>query len=283
MLDRVRAGLIKERALGNEAIRLRTFENLNLTYEQMRQLSSYAPGQRLDVFQRQSRVGLERGRYEVGRIDPKTGEVELKRGDKTHQFKPEILATNGKSLALSSPTEIEVRAGDRLIWTTNNRELGIANGSPVDVLRIDRNGLTLRDAEAIRTLAADNPLRESLAHGLVLNMHRAQGLTVDRAITVMDSHDRMLNSASLFYVLSSRAREHLGLHVDSKSGLAEAVGKHRGDVPHAHDLARDVRSPKGAERDISTETLSLDKEKSPELALLIEPGLGRQRAFEIGL
>lgn len=170
-----------------------------------------------------------------------------------------------------------------LIWTTNNRELGIANGSQVDVLRIDRNGLTLRDANATVTLAPDNPLRESLAHGLVLNMHRAQGLTVDRAITVMDSHDRQLNSTSLFYVLSSRAQEHLGLHVDSKSGLAESVSKNRGDVPHAQDVVRDVRSSKGVEREKSTEAPLLDNDKVQELAIQIELGLGRQRAFEIGL
>ena len=283
VLGRVRAGLIEERALGSEAVRLRTFESLNLTHEQMRQLSSYAPGQRLDVFQRQSRAGLERGQYEVARIDPKTGEVELKRGDTRHRIKPESLATNGKGLALSNPAEIEVRAGDRLIWTSNNRELGIANGSQVDVLRIDRSGLTLRDAVATRTLAPDNPLRESLAHGLVLNMHRAQGLTVDRAITVMDSHDRMLNSKSLFYVLSSRAREHLSLHVDSKSGLADAVGKHRGDVPHAQDVGHDVRSQKGTERTAPSDTPSLDKEKSLELSIELESGRGRQRSFDMGI
>ena len=109
------------------------------------------------------------------------------------------------------------------------------------------------------------------------------GLTVDRAITVMDSNDRLLNSKSLIYVLSSRAREHLGLHVDSKDRLADAVGKHRGDVPHAQDLARYVRSPKGAEREASTDAPSLEKDKSPELAIQIELGGGRQRSFEIGL
>lgn len=114
-------------------------------------------------------------------------------------------------------------------------------------------------------------------------MHRAQGLTVDRAITVMDSHDRLLNSTSLFYVLSSRAREHLGLHVDSRSGLAHAVGKHRGDVPHAQDVGRGVRPEKGAERAASPDKPTLDKDKSRELAIQIELGIGRQRVFEIGL
>ena len=114
-------------------------------------------------------------------------------------------------------------------------------------------------------------------------MHRAQGLTVDRAITVMDSHDRTLNSKSLFYVLSSRAREHLGLHVDSKSSLAEAVGKHRGDVPHAQDVGRDGRPAKSSEREASPDKPTLDKDKSLELAIEIELGRGRQRSFEIGL
>ena len=143
----------------------------------------------------------------------------------------------------------------------------------------------MRDATATRTLAPDNPLRENLAHGLVLNMHRAQGLTVDRAITVMDSHDRLLNSRSLFYVLSSRAREHLGLHVDSKIGLAEAVGRHRGDVPHAQNLMHDDRLAKRAEREASIDGPTLAIDRSPKLKL--EPNIGdvggRQRSFEIGL
>ena len=99
----------------------------------------------------------------------------------------------------------------------------------------------------------------------------------------MDSHDRLLNSASLFYVLSSRAREHLGLHVDSKSGLAEAVGKHRGDVPHARDVVRDVRPTNEAERAKSAQTPPLDKAKSSELAIQIEVERRREKAFEIGL
>lgn len=283
VLDLVRSGLIAEGALGNDAIRLRAFENLNLTHEQMRQLSSYSTGGRLDVFQSQARAVLERGRYEITGIDRRSGEVELKRAGKTTRFQPEMLATHGKGLALSTPAEIEVRAGDRLIWTTNNRELGISNGSPVDALRISRDGLTLRDATATRTLALDNPLRESLAHGLVLNMHRAQGLTVDRAITVMDSHDRLLNSKSLFYVLSSRAREHLGLHIDSKAGLVDAVCKHRGDVPHARDLTQGSRIVTGADRQDATLQVPTDRAKSQELAKEIDIAPAPQKTFSIGL
>ena len=215
----------------------------------MRQFSSYHPGQRLDIFRRQSGIGLERGRYDVLGVDSKTKQVEVERDGKTTRFDPSRLPPGSHGLALSVPTDIEIRPGDRLIWTTNNRQLGITNGTQVDVVKIDRGAITLRDATAERTLASDNPLRENLAHGLVLNMHRAQGLTVDRAITVMDSHDRQLNSTSLFYVLASRAREHIGIHVDNKAELAAAIGKHNGEPLNARDLFPELRGHGEARRE----------------------------------
>ena len=131
-------------------------------------------------------------------VDPKKGEVLLNRDGTIHRFDPARLSPGATKASLSVPSQIEVRTGDRLIWTTNDRQLGIANGTPVEVTRIHNGAITLRDAAATRTLAPGNPLRQSLAHGLALNMHRAQGMTVDRAITVMSSQDRQLNSASLF-------------------------------------------------------------------------------------
>jgi conjugative relaxase-like TrwC/TraI family protein len=241
VLDKVRSGLITSGALGKEALTLQTYENLNLTSEQMRRLSSYAPGQRLELFERQLGIGLARGQYAVRGVDRKTNQIEVSRGGIIHHFDPARIASGSKGLALSVPSEIEIRQGDRLLWTRNDKALGIANGSRVDVVRIDGQSLIFRDAIAERHLAADNPLRESVAHGLVLNMHRAQGLTVDRAITVMDSHDRQLNSASLFYVLASRAREHIGIHVDSKAELVAAIGRHGGEPLNARDLFPELR------------------------------------------
>ena len=72
-------------------------------------------------------------------------------------------------------------------------------------------------------------------------MHRAQGMTVDRAITVMSSQDRQPGSASLFCVLASRAREHIGLHGDSKDDLARAIGYHRGEVANAREVFKDPK------------------------------------------
>ncbi|MGO4862777.1 hypothetical protein ACTP2L_04190, partial [Campylobacter jejuni] len=71
-------------------------------------------------------------------------------------------------------------------------------------------------------------------------MHRAQGITVDRAITVMDSKDRLLNSQSLYYVLQTRAREDMVLYTNDRTALVGAIESHGGDVPHALDLTREL-------------------------------------------
>jgi hypothetical protein len=246
VLDHVRKGLIAEGALGKESLTLRTYENLNLTREQIRQIGNYATGQRLTLYQQQSKLGLERGTYRVESVDPKKGEVLLNRDGVIRRFDPSKLSPGATKASLSIPSQIEVRQGDRLIWTTNDRQLGIANGASVEVTRIHNGAITLKDAAAIRTLAPGNPLRQSLAHGLALNMHRAQGMTVNRAITVMSSQDRQLNSASLFYVLTSRAREHIGLHVDSKEDLARSIGHHRGEIANAREVF--VETKLGKER-----------------------------------
>ncbi len=283
VLDLVRKGLLAEGALGMESLTLRTYENLNLTREQIRQIASYAPGQRLTLYQQQSKLGLERGAYRVESVDPKKGEVLLNRDGVIRRFDPAKLSPGATKASLAVPSQIEVREGDRLIWTTNDRQLGIANGSPVEVTRIQDSAITLKDATKTRALAPGNPLRQSLAHGLALNMHRAQGMTVDRAITVMSSQDRQLNSASLFYVLTSRAREHIGLHIDSKDNLARSIGHHRGDVPHARDLVRGASNEPGSDRGAAVKEPTKERDSSRDMALEIETKRDLQKAYEISL
>jgi conjugative relaxase-like TrwC/TraI family protein len=243
LLDQVRAGLIVEGKLGDTALTLQTFENLNLTTQQLKQVSSYAPGQLLEVFRYQPSIDLAPGRYEVRGIDPDSKQVEIARNGVRQRFDPSHLSSNAKGLALKVPNEIEVREGDKLIWTTNDKAKDITNGAQIDVHKIDQNGLTVGNAKGEWAMQTGDPLSQSLAHGRVLNMHRVQGMTYDRTIAVIDSQDRMLNSASLFYVLNSRAREDSAIHLDDKQAVARSIENHRGATPNALDLCPELAKP----------------------------------------
>jgi conjugative relaxase-like TrwC/TraI family protein len=242
LLDQVRNGLIAEGKLGGSALTLQTFDNLNLTTQQLKQFSSYAPGQLLEVFRYQPSIDLAPGRYEVRGVDPESRQVEVARDGIRQRFDPSHLSSNAKGLALKVPGEIEVREGDKLIWTTNDKAKDISNGSQIDVLKVDPHGLTVGNAKGEWAMQAGDPLSQSLAHGLVLNMHRAQGMTYDKTISVIDSHDRLLNSASLFYVLNSRAREDSAIHLDDKQAVARSIESHRGATPNALDLCPELAS-----------------------------------------
>lgn len=249
-LEHVREGLIANGELGREAVTLRVWDSLNLTREQTRHIAYWAEGMRLYLYSAQA--GLARGAYEVALVERSQGLVELVRGDAAFAFDPRDFDPGGKGASLSVPGEIEVREGDRLVFTATDHERGIVSRMQATCTVIDGQALQLAAGDRVVTLAEGDPLREHLGHAAVLNMHRAQGMTVENAITVMSSHDTLLNSESLHYVLQTRAREDLTLHTDDAQGLREAIESHSGDPPHATEIAPELSDREGGRWDPRT-------------------------------
>lgn len=250
VLDHLRESLLARGELGDIALTLRSWDSLNLTREQTREIAYWAEGMRLDIHTPQA--GLTRGSYEVALVDRSHRIVELTRDGTSIAFDPADLHPSGRGASLSVPGEIEVRAGDRLLFTASDRERDVANGTQAQCVAIDGDHIALRIGDRMLDLAPGDPLGERLGHAAVLNMHRAQGLTVDQAITVMSSHDTLLNSESLHYVLQTRAREDVTLHTDDRDALREAITEHPGEVAHAHDLAPELAQANGERFDART-------------------------------
>ena len=197
-------------------------------------------------------AGLNRGSYKVGIVSPEDNLVQLTSGGEEHWLDPRGLHPSGSGASLAVPGRMEVREGDRLIFTSPDKDLGVVNGTRASVTAIEGETLHLANGERQFALGPDDPAREHLGHAVVLNMHRAQGITVDRAIAVMSSGDRLLNSESLHYVLQTRAREELTLVTDDRDALRDSIEGHRGSVPHAMDLAPELRDAGGEAFDPKT-------------------------------
>lgn len=250
VLGHVREGLAASGELGNVPMTLKVWDSLNLTREQTRQIANWAEGMRLDIHSAQA--GLARGSYDVALVEPSLQIVELIHDGRSIAFDPADLDPRGQGAALSVPGEMEVRAGDRVLFTAKDHERGVVNGTAAVCTAIEGGILSVRVGERALDLQPGDPLRARLAHAAVLNMHRAQGLTVDRAITVMSSHDTLLNSASLHYVLQTRAREDLTLHTNDREALRDAITEHPGDAAHALDLAPELSRAGGEQFDPAT-------------------------------
>src|SRR3546814_16723922 len=76
----------------------------------------------------------------------------------------------------------------------------------------------MADRQQLR-LAEGDPMLSRLDLAYSLNMHMAQGITTDKAITVMSSHERTLSNQRLFNVGVTRVRDALTLVVDNREKL----------------------------------------------------------------
>lgn len=93
--------------------------------------------------------------------------------------------------------------GDRLLFTRNDKELGVQNGSLGTVSSLSRQGLFDVRLDDGRELAFDVSRYSHLEQGYAMTVHKAQGATVDRAYVLAGE----MFDAHMAYVAMTRHRE----------------------------------------------------------------------------
>ena len=124
---------------------------------------------------------------------------------------------------------LRVAEGERLLFTKNDKRLGVKNGTLGTLERADGSRLTVRlDGAEARRITVDLGAYRNLAHGYALTIHKSQGVTVDRAHVLasraMDRHST--------YVAMSRHRQAVTLYYSQTDGrnleaLAQRIGRDR--------------------------------------------------------
>lgn len=234
--QRIQDGLASEGSVRGDGIQLTVYERVNTTREELRYASTYQAGQTLEVGRGGGQdIGLAAGRYEVGKVHT-NGKVDLKLGTKSIRFDPQRLSPTEKRdrLQLSEKKDLHLREGDRIRWTANDKDRGLHNSALARVLTIDASGVTVEIAGKDRlTLDLGDPMLSRLDLAYSLNMHMAQGITTDRAITVMSSQERNLSNQRLFNVGVTRVRDELTMVVDDKEKLARQLDNSPGNKTSA--------------------------------------------------
>ena len=103
--------------------------------------------------------------------------------------------------------EREFASGDRIMFLRNERGLGVKNGTLGNVEQVTPQRMAVRTDDG-RSVAFDTKDYAHIDHGYAATIHKAQGMTVDRAHVLatpgMDSHGA--------YVALSRHRDGVALH-----------------------------------------------------------------------
>ena len=126
--------------------------------------------------------------------------------------------------------------GDRIMFLQNERGLGVKNGTLGTIEQVSAQSLTVQTDDG-RSVQFDLKDYNKIDHGYAATIHKAQGMTVDRAHVLatpgMDAHSS--------YVALSRHRDGVDLHYgrDDFAGrdrLVRALSRGR-----AKDMASDYQ------------------------------------------
>ena len=216
----------------------------------------------------------------------------------TVAWKPsEVGGRRGGSEVYRTET-VELRAGDRIRWTRNDKGLGLVNSGTAEVLGVRNGRVTFMLEEGRRlALTPGDPQLRHLDRAWASTVHAFQGRTVDNVIAAMEANHPHLTTAKAFYVEISRARAELvtddaqalkerleavtGECISALEGIGEAVRperEHEKDgkaAPDREQPGTEASAPPAPEREIEP---SPSRDRTPDT----EPPTKGRRIEDMG-
>jgi ATP-dependent exoDNAse (exonuclease V) alpha subunit len=207
-----------------------------LTRAEARDPLSYDKGDVVRFTRDYADKGVARGEaYHVESTDPARAAIALKAEDgREVDWRLRQWGT-GHAQAFSA-RPIDLKAGDSIRFTRNDREAGRINGGRGEVIAVDQQARTATihtGRGTTETLHLDSARDRHIAHGYVDTAFAAQGRTADHVIIHADSKATNLVDQKSFYVGISRARESAIIFTNDRGNLVAAINERAGQVQTA--------------------------------------------------
>ena len=231
----IRDGVIDGPAMDGERLVSRGYTNAEKSLA-----ANYAPGDVVAFHRRYKRLGVDKGdELRVAGVDRTAGVVTLRgRHGATVAWEPARLAARRGGVEVYAVDAMELRRGDRVCWTRNDRRHGLVNSGTAEVTAVGAAAVAFRleDGRAL-TLPKDDPQLRHIDRAWAATVHAFQGRTVDRVIAAMEAEHAHLTTQKTFYVEISRARLHAELVTDDRRALRERLEAATGEriaAPRGH-------------------------------------------------
>ena len=222
----VRERLIRKGAVCGPAFLTNRLVSRGYTNPEKSLSANYSPGDVVAFHRPYKRLGVEKGdELRVKGVDHEGGAVILQgmHGGEV-RWEPVRLAARTGGVEVYKVERIELRAGDRVRWTRNDKELGLVNSQAAEVTRVMKGRVTFRIEDG-RTLvmAAGVPQLRHIDRAWASTVHAFQGRTVDTVIAAMEANHPDLTNQKTLYVEISRARDRAELVTDDARALCERL------------------------------------------------------------
>ena len=286
----IRERLVREGRVAGPALETQRLVSRGYTNAEKALAANYAPGDVVAFHRSYKRIGVEKGeeRRVLG-VDREGGTVRLEGPQGAIvDWKPSRIGGSRGGTEVYRTETIELRAGDRVRWTRNDKGLGLVNSATAEVFGV-RNGRVTFILEEGRklTLTPGEPQLRHLDRAWASTVHAFQGRTVDNVIAAMEANHPHLTTAKAFYVEISRARDRAELVTDDAQALKERLETVTGErISALEGIGESVRPEPGREHgndgkaspSLEQRSAEASTPSSPEKE--IEPTVTRDRTPE---
>ena len=232
----IREALAKSGVLTGPAVTMQSLANKGLTRAEARDPMSYDKGDVVQFTRDYADKGVARGdAYRVERIDPAKAAIALKSED-GREVDWRLRQWGAGNSQTFAPQSLELKTGDAIRFTRNDREAGRINGARGEVTVIDVQARTaeVRNPRGqTQTLSLDAARDQHIAHAYVETAFAAQGRTADHVMIHADSKATTLVDQKSFYVGISRAKESVAIYTNDRGKLVSAINERAGQVQTA--------------------------------------------------
>ena len=286
----IRERLAREGRIAGPILQTQRLVSKGYTNAEKALASNYTPGDVVAFHRPYKRLGVDKGdERRVERVDYKERTVHLEGPDgSTTAWKPSEIGGRQGGSEVYRTEVVELRAGDRIRWTRNDKGLGVVNSGTAEVLGVRNGRVTFMLEEGRKlTLTPGDPQLRHLDYAWASTVHAYQGRTVDAVIAALEANHPQLTTAKAFYVEISRARDRAELVTDSAQALKERLEAVTGErISALEGIGESIRPERkrGQEKDGKA---SLDRERSspeasttPSRGKEIEPELSHHKAPE---
>lgn len=225
----IRDGLRREGLIQGQDVQALALEKRDLTRAERKAAWSYRTGDLVRFSREYKQLGLVRDAYyRVADTDQKRNRVHLVAQDgREVAWRPDL--RGAKRAQVYREAERPVARGDQLIWTQNNKELGLTNRDRITVREVTDRAIHARteDGRDVQ-LSLDRESHRHYDFAYCPTIAAAQGQDKKLSLYEMSSKSPLAHQRSM-YVGMSRAQEKVIIVTDSKTELARAAQERTGE------------------------------------------------------
>ncbi|WP_313231088.1 MobF family relaxase [Sphingobium yanoikuyae] len=232
----IRDALTKAGALIGPAVAVESLANKGLTRAEARDPMSYDKGDVIRFTRDYAHKGVTRGEaYRVERIDQAKAAITLK-SEYGREVDWRLRQWGAGKVQTFTPQSMDLKTGDSIRFTRNDREIGRINGARGKVIAVDdqtRTAMIQTPDGKTEALNLDAARDRHIAHAYVDTAFAAQGRTADHVMIHADSKATNLVDQKSFYVGISRAKESATIFTNDRDKLVHAINERAGQMQTA--------------------------------------------------